>query len=174
VGGRKKVVKSGISNRTQMRWVGLAVLALAELTWLAIRVEVPGAGFLSVFKGFPSIFITSLAVVAVLVWARSRGKLSGLPIFKDLSHNPWPMVLAHVGAFALFFWLTIFVAEGDALSSGLAVYWGLAWAATGLGAGVFWMRNSLVPNYEVKRGATGSRDCRRHIGFQRDVVSLLP
>ena len=141
MGGRKK--KSGISNRTQMRWGGLAVLALAELTWLAIRVEVPGAGFLSVFKEFPSIFITSLAVVAVLIWARSRGKLRELPIFKDLSHNPWPMVLAHVGAFALFFRLTIFVADGDALSSGLAVYWGIAWAATCLGAGVFWMRAAM-------------------------------
>ena len=43
------------------------------------------------------------------------------------------------GAFALFFWLTIFVTEGDAVSSPFAVFWVLAWAATGLGAGVFWM-----------------------------------
>jgi exosortase E/protease (VPEID-CTERM system) len=122
-----------------MRWGGLAVLALAELTWLAIRVEVPGTGFLSVFKGFPSIFITSLAVLTVLAWARSRGELRELPIFQDVSHNPWPMVLAHVGAFALFFWLTIFVAEGEALSSHFAVYWGIAWALTIVGTGVFWM-----------------------------------
>jgi hypothetical protein len=45
---------------------------MAELTWLAIRVEVPSRGFLSLFKGFPSIFITSLAVVTVLVWASSQ------------------------------------------------------------------------------------------------------
>ena len=44
-----------------------------------------------------------------------------------------------MGAFAPFFWLTIFVAEGEAVSSPLAVFWVFAWAATGLGAGVFWM-----------------------------------
>jgi len=31
-----------------MRWAGLVVIALAELTWLAIRVEVPATGLLSV------------------------------------------------------------------------------------------------------------------------------
>jgi len=41
-------------NPALLRWGGLAVIALAELTWLAIRVEVPGTGFLSIFKGFPS------------------------------------------------------------------------------------------------------------------------
>ena len=49
------------------------------------------------------------------------------------------MGLAHVGAFAVFFWLTIFVTEGNGLSSQLAIYWVLAWAVTGLGAGVFWL-----------------------------------
>ena len=105
MGELRKAVKSATSNHTLMRWGGLAVIALAELTWLAIRVEVPSTGFLSYFKGFPSIFITSLAVVTVLVWARSRGKLRELPIFQDFSHNPWPMVLAHLGAFASFFGL---------------------------------------------------------------------
>jgi exosortase E/protease (VPEID-CTERM system) len=122
-----------------MRWSGLVLIALAELTWLAIRIQVPPTGFLSYTKGFPSIFITSLAVVTVLVWVRFRGKLRELPIFKDFSHNPWLMVLAHLGVFAFFFRLTIFVAEGDAFSSDLSIYWVLAWGATGLGAGVFWM-----------------------------------
>ena len=134
-----KAVISGTLNPALMRWAGLTAIALAELTWLAIRVEVPSTGFLSYFKGFPSIFVTSLAVVTVLVWASSRGKLLELPVFQDFSHNPWLMVLAHLGAFGLFFWLTIFVTEGDAVSSPLAVFWVLAWAATGLGAGVFWM-----------------------------------
>lgn len=132
-------MRSTMSNHTLMRWAGLTAIALAELTWLAIRVEVPSTGFLSCFKGFPSIFVTSLAVVTVLVWASSRGKLLELPVFQDFSHSPWLMVLAHLGAFAPFFWLTIFVTEGDAVSSPLAVFWVLAWAATGLGAGVFWM-----------------------------------
>jgi hypothetical protein len=47
-------------NPALLRWGGLAVIALAELTWLAIRVEAPGTGFLSIFKGFSSIFVTSL------------------------------------------------------------------------------------------------------------------
>jgi hypothetical protein len=34
-----KAVKSGILKPALMRWGGLAVIALAELTWLAIRVE---------------------------------------------------------------------------------------------------------------------------------------
>lgn len=126
-------------NLALMRWAGLTAMALAELTWLAIRVEMPSTGFLSYFKGFPSIFVTSLAVVTVLVWASSRGKLLQLPVFQDLSHNPWVMVLAHFCAFGLFFWLTIFVAERHVLSSPLAVFWIFAWAATGLGAGVFWL-----------------------------------
>jgi hypothetical protein len=132
-------VINGTLNPALLRWGGLAAIALAELTWLAIRVEVPSRGFLSYFKGFPSIFVTSLAVVTVLVWANSRGKLLELPIFQDFSHNPRWMILAHWGAFALFFWLTIFVAEGGALSSPLALFWGLAWAVTRLGAGVFWL-----------------------------------
>lgn len=126
-------------SKTLMRWTALTAMALAELTWLAIRVEMPPTGFLSCFKGFPSIFVTSLAVITVLVWASSRGKLLELPVFQDLSHKPWSMVLAHLGAFGLFFWLTIFVAEGNAVSSPLAIYWIFAWAAIGLGAGVFWM-----------------------------------
>jgi len=126
-------------NPALMRWVGLTAMALAELTWLAIRVEMPSTGFLSFFKGFPSIFVTSLAVVTVLVWASSRGKLLELSVFKDFSHNPCFMVLAHLGAFGPFFGLTIFVAEGGAVSSPLAVFWVLAWGATGLAAGIFWM-----------------------------------
>ena len=79
------------------------MIALAELTWLAIRVEMPAAGFLSFLKGFPSIFITSLAVVTVLGWAQARGRLLALQIFQNFSHNPLPMVLAHWGAFAVSF-----------------------------------------------------------------------
>ncbi len=80
----------------------MAAIALAELTWLAIRSEVPATGFLSIFKGFPSIFVTSLVVVTVLVWAGSRGKLRELPVFQEFPPNPWRMVLAQVGAFVLF------------------------------------------------------------------------
>jgi exosortase E/protease (VPEID-CTERM system) len=132
-------MKGATTKNALLRWGGLVVIALAEVTWLAIRVEMPATGFLSGFKGFPSIFITSLAVVTVLIWARSRGRLLALQIFQDFSHNPLPMVLAHWGAFAVFFWLTIVVSEGDAVSSSWAVYWLLAWAVTGVGAGVFWL-----------------------------------
>ena len=126
-------------NPALSRWILLVLIALVELTWLAIRIEVPGTGFLSYFKGFPSIFVTSLLIVTILGWARSRGKLLELPIFQDFSHTPWPMAIAHWGSFAAFFWLTIFVTEGDAVSSPLAILGVLAWAATGIGAGVFWM-----------------------------------
>jgi hypothetical protein len=92
-----------------MRWAGLTAIALAELTCLAIRVEVPSIGFLSYFKGFPSIFLTSLAVVAVLGWLRSRGKLGELGVFQDFSHSPWLMIMVHLGAFTLFLELTVLV-----------------------------------------------------------------
>jgi hypothetical protein len=136
---RDKVVKGETPKNALIRWSGLVVIALAQLTWLAIRVEMPAAGFLSFLKGFPSFFITSLAVVSVLGWAQARGRLLALHIFQNFSHNPLPMVLAHWGAFAVFFWLTIVVSEGDAVSSSWAVYWLLAWAATGVCAGVFWL-----------------------------------
>jgi exosortase E/protease (VPEID-CTERM system) len=135
----RKTAISGALNPALLRWGGLAGIALAELTWLKIRFQMPSTGILSLFQGYVFIFVTSLAVVAVLVWASSRGKLLQLPIFQEYSHNPWPMVLAHWAAFALFFGFTIFVAEGDATSSPLAVFWVLAWAGVGLGAGVFWM-----------------------------------
>ena len=41
-------------NPALMRLAGLASIALVELTWLAIRVEMPPSGFLSYLKGFPS------------------------------------------------------------------------------------------------------------------------
>jgi exosortase E/protease (VPEID-CTERM system) len=132
-------VRSAISNPTVLRWSGLIAVALAEMTWLAIRVEVPSTGFLSIFKGFPSIFVTSLTVVAVLGWVLSKGTGIGLPGLRESSHSLWLMVVVHLGVFAHFFWLTIFMTEREAVSSPLAGFWLLAWAATGLGAGVSWM-----------------------------------
>jgi exosortase E/protease (VPEID-CTERM system) len=109
----------------------------------------PPSGFLSCLKGFPSIFVTSLAVVTVLVWASSHGKLLELPGFQDFSHNPLFMTLAHLSAFGLFFWITIFVVEGNAFSSPLAIFWIFAWAATGLGAGVFWMLAAMPARFWI-------------------------
>ena len=90
-------VKSGTSNHVLMRWAGLVVIALAELTWLAIRVEVPATGPLSVFKGFPSIFLTSLAVVTVLVWARSLGTIRISPSTRpsETRYSPRRMQTPH-------------------------------------------------------------------------------
>jgi hypothetical protein len=99
----RKTVISGTLNPVSMRFAGLTAIALAELTWLKIRFQMPSTGFLSLFQGFVFIFVTSLAVVTVLVWAGSRGRLLELPIFQEFSHNPWRMVLAHWGAFASFF-----------------------------------------------------------------------
>ncbi len=124
---------------TRLRWVWLVLIALAEVTWLSIRIEAPPAGLLSYTKGFPSIFVTSLAVATVLGWARYRGRLLELPIFQDFSHRSWPFVLAQLGAFAGFFWLTILIFEGDVESSRFPALWILAWAAAGFGAGVFWI-----------------------------------
>jgi exosortase E/protease (VPEID-CTERM system) len=135
----RKILNSGSFNPALVRWAGLVVIALVELTWLAIGFTLPLTGFLSYFRGSITVFITSLAFVTILVWTASRGKLVQLPVFHDFSHNPWLMILAHVGAFGSFFWLTIFVAEGDVASSPLYVFWVFTWAATGLCAGFFWM-----------------------------------
>jgi exosortase E/protease (VPEID-CTERM system) len=116
-----------------------------RLPWLKIRFQMPSTGFLSLFQGYVFIFVTSLAAITVLVWASSQGKLLQLPIFQEYSHNPWRMVLAHWGAFASFFWVTISLTEGRAVSSPLAVFWVLAWAATGLAAGFFWMLLAAMP-----------------------------
>jgi hypothetical protein len=85
----------------------MVAIALAELTWLAIRVEVRSTGLLSVFKGFPSIFVTSLTVVAIFGYVL-RGKGVGLPVLRDFSHSLWPMFMVHLGAFAPLFLLTMF------------------------------------------------------------------
>ena len=117
----------------------MALMALAELIWLAKRVELPPTGVLSYFKGFPSIFVISLAVVTILVWNRFRSQRSGFPIVQELSRNPWRMIIAHWSAFISFFEVTLFLAEGGGVSSPFAVGWVMAWMATGLGAGVFWL-----------------------------------
>jgi hypothetical protein len=93
------------------------LLALAEVAWLAIRIQAPDVGLLSYAKGLPSIFITSLAVVLVLGWARSYGRVREVPVFHDASPTLWPMVLAQVGAFAAFACLTISVFENGVASS---------------------------------------------------------
>jgi exosortase E/protease (VPEID-CTERM system) len=117
----------------------LAVIALAELTWLAKRVEVLPTSYLSCLKGFPSIFVISLAVVTVLVWAFFRRKLLEVPNVQEFSCTPWRMILAHWITFASFFWLTLFLSEGEGVSSPSAAFWALAWIVTGLSAGVFWL-----------------------------------
>jgi hypothetical protein len=52
-------MKDAIINNSLRRWVWLVLIALAELTWLAVRIQAPDAGLLSYAKGLPSIFITS-------------------------------------------------------------------------------------------------------------------
>jgi exosortase E/protease (VPEID-CTERM system) len=134
-----KAVNSGILNSPLMRWVGLVVIALAEVTWLAIRIEAPSTGLLSYTKGLPSIFITSLVVVTVLGWARSYGRGHELPVFHEAAPASWLMVLAQLGCFAAFYWLTISVFENNVTSSHFASLWVFAWTAAGLATGVFWL-----------------------------------
>ncbi len=122
-----------------MRWAGLVVIALGEVTWLAIRIEAPSTGLLTYTKGFPSIFITSLAVALILGWARSYGRVRELSVFHEAGLASWLMVLAHLGGFATFFWLTIWVFEGEGASSTAPLFWFLTWAAAGLATGVFWL-----------------------------------
>lgn len=109
---RREKLQGSILNHVLSQWIGLVLVALAEVVWLAIPIEAPSTGFFSYNKGFPSIFVTSLAVVALLAWVYARERLLSIPTFQNLSHNPWPPILVHVGAFAAFFWLTILLMEG--------------------------------------------------------------
>jgi predicted permease len=108
-------------------------------------------GLLSYAKGLPSIFTTSLAVVMVLAWARSYGRVRDLPVFRHVSPISWSMVLAQVGAFAAFAWLTISVFENGVTSPTFAALWILAWAAMGFATGVLWLLAAL-PAREGLRG----------------------
>jgi exosortase E/protease (VPEID-CTERM system) len=134
-------VKWTIPNYNVLRWVLLFLIGIAEVVCISLRIEAPSSGFLSYTKGLPSIFVTSLAVVTILGWVRARGRVLDLPIFQDqdLSHRPWRMVLAQLGAFAAFFWLTILVFEGGLNSPPFPIFLTLAWVFTGLAAGVFWV-----------------------------------
>jgi exosortase E/protease (VPEID-CTERM system) len=136
---QQKTLKQAMSNLTIWRWVFLVLMALGELTWLSIRIVAPETGLLSYTQGIPSIFVTSLAVVIILGWARCRGRLLELPFFQEFPHRSWPFVLSHLVSFAAFFFLTIFIFEDDLGSSNFYAIWIIAWAATGLGTGVFWM-----------------------------------
>ena len=132
-------VNSKFSYRPLPRSVALCVLAFVELTWLTIRVEVPATGFLSVFKGFPSIFITSVAIVCTLLWALSRRKIWNIPTILGTSHNPWPMLFFHWVAFVLFAWLSILITETSTITSDSAISLNTAWICTGLTVGAFFM-----------------------------------
>jgi len=126
------------------RWVGLVLFALVEGGWLAIRIETPSTGFLSYPNGFPSIFVTSRALVRLLGWVGAHARLLLFPTFQNFLHNPWPMVLAHAGAFGAFFWVTIALMDDHRAVSQLTVFWALAWGATGIGVGAFWLL-ALMP-----------------------------
>ena len=130
-----------------LRWVWLGLLALAELVLLSMRVDPVSlkgkaswwAEPLSHANIFVSIVLASLAACAVVGWARARGRLRERAKFHDPPHKSWPILLAQLAAFAAFFWLSIFVVEGDVESSNFADVWILAWAAAGFSAGVFWL-----------------------------------
>ena len=134
-------MNSGILNHILMRWAGLVVIALAELTWMAIRIEAPSTGLLSYTKGLPSIFITSLAGAMILGWACLFGRVRELPVFQEDRHNAGLMVLVQLGCFAAFFWLTIWVFEGDWASA--PALWILAWVVVGFATGTFWLLAAL-------------------------------
>ena len=145
-----QVAESGTLNLPLKRWAGLVIMALAELTWLALRVTAPASGFLSYLRGFYPVFVTSLAFVMILVWVSSRKGLLALPAWPDFSYNPWLMILAHWVAFGSFFWLTIFLAERNTGSSPFALLWILAWVVTGLGTGVFGLLVALPASFWLR------------------------
>ncbi len=146
----QRFVKWAIPNPNVLRWVWLVLIAVAEIVWLSLRIEAPPAGLLRYTKGFPSIFVTSLAVVTILGWVRTRGRVLKLPVFENFSHKSWQMVLAQLAAFAVFSWLTIFVFEGHLSSSHFPVFWIGAWVATGLAAGVFWILAAMPANVWIR------------------------
>jgi exosortase E/protease (VPEID-CTERM system) len=137
-------VRGAIINRILLRWLWLVLIAAVELTWLALRIQAPPTGLLSYTRGLPAIFITSLVTLSVLGWVFSYGRLREFPIFDDFSPTSWRWLLCHLGAFAVFSYLTISVFENDVTSSAFAALWILAWAATGFVTGVFWML-ALLP-----------------------------
>jgi hypothetical protein len=89
-GGGRSALRLGDFVRLR-RWVGLVLIALVEGVWLAIRIEAPSTGFLSYPKGFPSIFVTSRALVMLLGWVGARARLLLFPTFQNFPHNPWPI-----------------------------------------------------------------------------------
>jgi exosortase E/protease (VPEID-CTERM system) len=130
-------------QRASLRWVGMGLLALAEVTWLAIRIEAPATGLRSYAKGLPSIFITSLVIVLILAWARSH-IMRTLPRMNDVPRPSWWTVLAQMAAFAAFSFCTISIFEHQGASSGMGALLLLAWMITGLAAGVMWLL-ALMP-----------------------------
>jgi exosortase E/protease (VPEID-CTERM system) len=130
-----------------LRWVWLGLLALTELVWLSMRFDfyplsgkaIWWAEWVSHANMFASIVLASLAAGVVVGWARARGRLREGLKFRDLSYKSWLLVLAQLTAFAVFSWLSIIVAENNVESSNFADLWILAWAAAGLGAGIFWL-----------------------------------
>jgi exosortase E/protease (VPEID-CTERM system) len=92
---------------------------------------------------FASIVLAGLAAGVLVGWARVAGRLREGPKFQELSHKLWPLVLAQLATFAVFFWLSIFVVEGDAGSSQFSGLWILDWATAGSAAGAFWLLAAL-------------------------------
>jgi exosortase E/protease (VPEID-CTERM system) len=147
----KKSVNSGILNSPLMRWGGLAVIALAELTWLSIRIEfftLSGkvgwwTGPLSHANVFTSIGLASLASGGIIVWSCTRPRVSERVSFQETRYRRWPLILVQLVLFAAFFRLSIFVVEGEIGSSQFSGFWILVWFVTGSAAVVFWLLAAL-------------------------------
>jgi exosortase E/protease (VPEID-CTERM system) len=132
------------------RWASLGVLLLAEWMLLSGRFETPNLGprwWGAVLEHASMIMPLGAAIgtAAVLLWSqRLRPQLAGAAVQLVEPRRAWPLVLAHLVAFVVFFQVTAIVLEGEFGRSGIPGPWAAAWVSTGIVTGVLWIA-ALIP-----------------------------
>jgi exosortase E/protease (VPEID-CTERM system) len=147
------------------RWVALIVLLMSEMIALTVAFDgssIARIGWWSNWLDWSSELprVSIPVVVAMLLFGGARLRAEWLRHFDrtDRPHQPWLPLLAHLGAFALFAWVTMFIYGRDLNDSAHPGGWVIAWFGTGLIALACWAAAGIQPTlwWPLVRSASGA------------------
>ncbi len=118
----------------------LALLLLAEVVWLSLRIDTASlkhkttwwAWALGHLPDVASVLLAAAAGGILVAFVQARARRREAPAKGPGWRKIWPFLLVHVGAFCAFAGLAISLFEGDAGASRFADIWVVAWVLLGL------------------------------------------
>ncbi len=138
-----------------VRLGALALLLVVELTVLMLRFSTEGlaatgqrwwADTLWRWKiVLPPLAIAMSTAAVLLGGDRLRAELRRVSTEIATPHRPWPFVVGHLAAFAIFAGLTAYLLEGDFATSEVQPMWVALWLATAAAAALCWVASLCAP-----------------------------